>query len=66
MKFARLFGSILLNLIAFNAAMFAGCAISGNDFQFNLFMCVVVPVICAFACEWGLKQREKRTLNQDA
>ena len=45
MKFARLFGSILLNLIAFNAAMFAGCAISGNDFQFNLFMCVVVPVI---------------------
>jgi hypothetical protein len=64
MKLSRLFGSILLNLIAFNAAMFAGCAISGNNFQFNLILCIVVPVICAFAGEWGMEQREKRTQMQ--
>ena len=66
MKLSRLFGSILLNLIGINAAMFAGCLVSGNDFQFNLILCVGVPIICAFAGEWGQEQREKRTQRQYA
>ena len=34
---------------------------SGNDFQFNLILCIGIPVICAFAGEWGREQHEKRT-----
>lgn len=61
-NFERIFVSSILHMIVMNLAMFAGCFFAGVEYQFQWYLCIMTPILCAIAGEWAKQQQELRNL----